>query len=197
MADVNEFSILTPTPMLGYGFPLAHFWHGMTTYKPTAIIVDSGSTDPGPYLMGTGLKLCSKSSYIRDLTPILEASSKYGTKVLISSAGGDGTNAHVEELFEIIQEIATDKGYNFKVLSETWHIIVDNLDRHYLRRNSVFYSDEELQTWENPSLQFSSRINLRKYPRLKSHSRTNGNGTISPSPRIQPNSRHNPLRPVL
>jgi len=87
----------------------------MTTYKPTAIIVDSGSTDPGPYLMGTGLKLCSKSSYVRDLTPMLEASSKYGTKLLISSAGGDGSNAHVDELLEIIREIATDKGYNFKV----------------------------------------------------------------------------------
>ena len=117
MADFKEFSILTPTPMLGYGYPLAHFWHGITNYKPTAIIVDSGSTDPGPYLMGTGLKLCSKSSYIRDLTPMLEASSKYGIKVLISSAGGDGTNAHVEELFEIIKEIATEKGYNFKVQS--------------------------------------------------------------------------------
>lgn len=115
MTDFKDFSILTPSPILGYGYPLAHFWHGMTTYKPTAIIVDSGSTDPGPYLMGTGLKLCSKSSYVRDLTPMLEASSQYGTKLLISSAGGDGSNAHVGELLEIIREIATDKGYNFKV----------------------------------------------------------------------------------
>ncbi len=65
--------------------------------------------------MGTGLKLCSKSSYLRDLSPLLEACSKYGTKVLISSAGGDGTDAHVDELLDIIKEIATDKGYNFKV----------------------------------------------------------------------------------
>jgi hypothetical protein len=102
--------------MLGYGYPLAHFWHGIRTYNPTAIIIDAGSTDPGPYLLGTGLKLCSKSSYIRDLLPILEACAKYGIKVLISSACGDGTNAHVDELLEIIRELSTQKGYNFKVL---------------------------------------------------------------------------------
>src|SRR5271154_4833409 len=87
VSKFNEFSILTPNGMLGYGYPLAHFWHGIHHHKPSAIIVDSGSTDPGPYLIGTGLKLCSKSSYIRDLTPILEACSKYDIKLLVSSAG--------------------------------------------------------------------------------------------------------------
>ena len=111
----EEFSILTPNGMLGYGYPLAHFWHGIHHHKPSAIIVDSGSTDPGPYLIGTGLKLCSKSSYIRDLTPILEACSKYGIKLLVSSAGGDGTNAHVEEMVGFIREISEEHGYSFKV----------------------------------------------------------------------------------
>jgi Domain of unknown function (DUF4387)/Acyclic terpene utilisation family protein AtuA len=111
----KEFSILTPTPMLGYGYPLSHFWHGIHHYKPSAIIIDSGSTDPGPYLIGTGLKLCSKASYIRDLTPVLEACSRYGIKVLISSAGGDGSNAHVDELVDFIREIAESKGFWFKV----------------------------------------------------------------------------------
>lgn len=118
-----KFSILTPTPMLGYGYPLEHFWHGIHTYKPSAIIVDSGSTDPGPYLLGTGVKLCSKASYIRDLTPLLDACHQYGTKLLVSSAGGDGTNAHVDELIGFINEICEAKHYKFKAVSHIFTLI--------------------------------------------------------------------------
>lgn len=112
----QKFSILTPTPMLGYGYPLEQFWHGIHTYKPSAIIVDSGSTDPGPYLLGTGVKLCSKASYIRDLMPLLDACHQYGTRLLVSSAGGDGTIAHVDELVGFINEICEAKHYTFKVV---------------------------------------------------------------------------------
>jgi hypothetical protein len=71
--DVSKVQYSHSYPHAGLGYPLDHFWHGIHTYKPNAIIVDSGSTDPGPYLLGTGLKLCSKASYIRDLTPIATA----------------------------------------------------------------------------------------------------------------------------
>jgi hypothetical protein len=141
MTEFNEFNIFTPTPMLGYGYPLAQFWHGITTYKPSAIIIDGGSTDPGPYLLGTGLKLCSKSSCIRDLTPILKASSRYGIKVIISTAGGDGTSAHVDELFDMVREISAEHGYQFKVCP-FWHLlIIGGID---LCRNSFIHSNGAL-----------------------------------------------------
>lgn len=47
--DVAEFSILTPNAMLGYGYRSEDFWYGITRHRPAAIIVDSGSTDGGPY----------------------------------------------------------------------------------------------------------------------------------------------------
>lgn len=110
-----EFSILTPNAMLGYGYRLDHFWYGIQQYKPKAIIVDSGSTDGGPYKLGLNKMTCGRESYIRDLTPILEACFYHRIKVLISSVGGDGSDKHVQEMLEMVQEIAKKYGFSFKI----------------------------------------------------------------------------------
>ncbi|KAI5927086.1 hypothetical protein F4810DRAFT_429681 [Camillea tinctor] len=110
-----EFSILTPNAMLGYGFRQDHFWYGVEKYKPAAIIVDSGSTDGGPYKLGMGKMTCGRQAYVRDLIPILEACFHRKIKVLISSVGGDGSNRHVEEMLSIVKEIALDRRYTFKI----------------------------------------------------------------------------------
>ncbi|BCR99149.1 uncharacterized protein AKAW2_40832S [Aspergillus luchuensis] len=110
-----EFSILTPNAMLGYGYKLEHFWYGVEQYSPKAIIVDSGSTDGGPYKLGLNKMTCGRDSYVRDLTPILQACFHKKIQVLIGSVGGDGSNKHVQEMFEIIREIAAHEGLSFKV----------------------------------------------------------------------------------
>lgn len=111
----GEFSILTPNAMLGYGYNSDHFWYGITKYKPAAIIVDSGSTDGGPYKLGMGKMTCGRGSYIRDLEPILAACFHLKIKVLIGSVGGDGSDKHVAEMLSIVTKIADREGYNFNV----------------------------------------------------------------------------------
>ena len=58
---------------------------------------------------------CGRDSYIRDLTPILQACFHKKIQVLIGSVGGDGSDKHVQEMFEIVQEIAAKKGFSFKI----------------------------------------------------------------------------------
>lgn len=106
---------MTPNAMLGYGYNSDHFWYGVTKYKPAAIIVDSGSTDGGPYKLGMGKMTCGRGSYVRDLEPMLAAAFHHKIKVLISSVGGDGSNKHVQEMLEIVTEITKRNGYSFKV----------------------------------------------------------------------------------
>lgn len=113
MANFQPFHIFTPSPILGYGYDVDEFWTTIRQTPPAAIILDAGSTDPGPYMLGTGKTLCSRQSYTRDLVPILEACSTYGTKFLVGSAGGAGTNEQVDLLVEIIREIADQKSYHF------------------------------------------------------------------------------------
>jgi hypothetical protein len=110
-----EFNILTPNAMLGYGYRAEHFWYGIEKFAPKAIIVDSGSTDGGPYKLGLNKMTCGRDSYIRDLTPILKACFHKRIQVLIGSVGGDGSDKHVQEMFEIVQEIATKEGFSFKI----------------------------------------------------------------------------------
>lgn len=111
----SEFSILTPNAMLGYGYRPEHFWYGIEQFSPKAIIVDSGSTDGGPYKLGLNKMTCGRDSYLRDLTPILQACFYKKIKVLIGSVGGDGSNKHVQEMLEIVQEISHQHGFSFKV----------------------------------------------------------------------------------
>ncbi|KAL1887980.1 hypothetical protein Sste5346_009862 [Sporothrix stenoceras] len=131
MADI-DFTILTPNAMLGYGYRLDHFWYGIEHYKPAAIIVDSGSTDAGPYKLGMNKMTCSRESYIRDLSAMLDACYYRKIKVIVGSAGGDGSNKHVAEMLSFVQAIAEDKGYAFKVAT-----ITNSLTRPLIKQRIV------------------------------------------------------------
>lgn len=120
--DYSEFRILTPCAILGYGFRSDHFWLGVDKFKPAAIVVDAGSTDGGPYKLGMNKMTCGRESYIRDLTHMLSACFYRRIKVLISSAGGDGSNKHVAEMLDIIKEIASAHNFSFKVATITTDI---------------------------------------------------------------------------
>jgi hypothetical protein len=110
----SEIKVLTPVGMLGYGIPADHFWRGIEG-GIDAIIVDSGSTDPGPYQLGLGATLVPRAAYVRDLTLILQACHLHRIPVYIGSAGGPGINQHVDWMVDIIREIAAKNGYRFKV----------------------------------------------------------------------------------
>lgn len=107
--------IFTPCPILGYGFDLDDFWHVVQTENPAAIIVDAGSTDPGPFMLGSGKTLCSRESYIRDLTPMIQACSRHDIKLLVSSAGGAGTNGQVDYMVSILERLAQNEGVHLRV----------------------------------------------------------------------------------
>lgn len=112
---MEPFKIFTPAGIIGYGYDLWEFWNTIENEKPAAIVIDGGSTDPGPYMLGTGKTICSKASYERDLRPMLQACSQYGIKLLIGSAGGAGTNAQVDWLVGVVSELSKEKGYSFNV----------------------------------------------------------------------------------
>ncbi|KIW65628.1 hypothetical protein PV04_07870 [Phialophora macrospora] len=116
IAKTYPVKIFAPAPMLGYGYDLVDFWTTIMdeTTRPDAIIMDSGSTDPGPYMLGSGRTIVSKQAFAHDLTPVLEACADFGIKLLISSAGGAGTNEQVDFLVNVVREISEKRGYRFK-----------------------------------------------------------------------------------
>ena len=110
----QELMILTPAGMLGYGIPAEHFWRGVDR-GPDAIVVDSGSTDPGPYQLGLGTMLVSRRAYMRDLGLIVQACAERKILSIVSSAGGPGIDRHVDDMVGMIREIAAHKGFHLKI----------------------------------------------------------------------------------
>ncbi|TVY24646.1 hypothetical protein LHYA1_G006398 [Lachnellula hyalina] len=115
--------ILTPIGMLGYGFDEALTHQALQDLKnsnvPTALIIDSGSTDSGPAKLALGIMTSPRGSYERDFTKLLRLANTFHVPLLISSAGGDGSDAHVDEFLDIVREIC-EKGnnsYKFKTLA--------------------------------------------------------------------------------
>jgi hypothetical protein len=103
--------IATPLGMLGYGFDEGDLFTSLEELAsafpstPTAIIIDSGSTDSGPSKLALGTMTCPRSSYKRDLTKLIKAVLTFRIPMIVSSAGGDGSNKHVDEFLAIIREI--------------------------------------------------------------------------------------------
>ncbi|HBI56131.1 MAG TPA: 3-methylaspartate ammonia-lyase, partial [Firmicutes bacterium] len=62
---MNKLTVLSPTAILGYGFPKQSFLEGLT-HNPDVIGVDAGSVDPGPYYLGAGVSFTDRAAVKRD-----------------------------------------------------------------------------------------------------------------------------------
>ncbi|KAF4965476.1 hypothetical protein F66182_18020, partial [Fusarium sp. NRRL 66182] len=123
--------IVTPIGMLGYGFDVNDLEKGLEIAlgndAPTAIIIDSGSTDGGPNKLALGETTTPRSSYERDLRKLIRAVKMYRVPLLISSAGGDGSDAHVKEFLDIIDEIQRSEDQELCFMPPTYYQYLTNL----------------------------------------------------------------------
>ena len=110
----EEFRILAPTAILGYGFPMESFEAGMAK-NPHLIAVDGGSTDPGPYYLGAGVPFTDRSAVKRDLEIMLCAGIARGIPIVIGTAGGSGADVHLDWCKDIIAEIAQERALTFRL----------------------------------------------------------------------------------
>jgi hypothetical protein len=111
---MKELKVLSPTAILGYGFPMASFKAGMDMH-PDVMAVDAGSTDPGPYYLGSGLSFTDRNAVKRDLKIMIPACLEKGIPLFIGSAGGAGGAPHLEWNVNIVQEISKEQNLHFKV----------------------------------------------------------------------------------
>ncbi len=111
---MEEMRILSPTAILGYGFPESSFEAGMAL-KPHVIAVDAGSTDPGPYYLGAGKSFTDRNGVKRDLALMIPAAVKNNIPLIIGTAGGSGADSHLMWNVDIIKEIAKEQGLTFKM----------------------------------------------------------------------------------
>ena len=105
--------IIALTGMLGYGYTLKALENAFGQ-NPDYIGVDAGSTDPGPYYLGSGKSFTNRSAVKRDLALSLPRAVKNKIPFIIGTAGGSGAKPHVDWLCEIIDEIAKENKLSLK-----------------------------------------------------------------------------------
>ncbi len=100
--------------LLGYGYS-EEALNIAFSEKVDYLGVDAGSTDPGPYYLGSGKSFTDRGAVKRDLSLALPKALEHKAPFIIGTAGGAGSNKHVKWLKEIIFEIAREKGLHFKM----------------------------------------------------------------------------------
>ena len=111
---VTECRMLSTSGLLGYGFPEASLKLGLER-NPDIIGVDGGSTDPGPYYLGSGECLNSVKAMKRDLRLMLIAARSKKVPMVIGSCGGGGADPHLAEVARLAREIAREEGLKFRM----------------------------------------------------------------------------------
>jgi hypothetical protein len=100
--------------MLGGGFGFDALERGMTLH-PDAIAVDAGSSDPGPFHLGSGSPLHSYRIIKRELAMLVPAARKARIPFIVGGAGGAGTNEQVDRVVEVVREVAGEMGLHFRL----------------------------------------------------------------------------------
>jgi hypothetical protein len=124
----DEFRVLSPSGILGYGFPEESFRRGIAR-RPHLIACDAGSTDPGPYYLGSGKSFTERALVKRDLQFMLVAGLRIGAQIVVGSAGGAGAAPHLAWCRAIVEEIAREESLSFRL-----GVISSDVDKGVLAR---------------------------------------------------------------
>lgn len=106
--------VLIPTGALGLGFDKGALERGVAM-KPDVIAVDGGSTDSGPAYLGTGRSKYSRAATKSEWRALMKARAKAGVPLVIGTAGTCGTDATVDWMYSITEELADELGQRLKV----------------------------------------------------------------------------------
>ena len=100
--------------LLGYGYGEEGLNIAFSE-KVDYVGVDAGSTDPGPYYLGSGKSFTDRGAVKRDLALALPKALSHKAPFIIGTAGGAGSDKHVEWLKDILLEIAKEQNLHFKL----------------------------------------------------------------------------------
>jgi hypothetical protein len=127
----DSIGVIFPTGALGSGFPIEMLRAGVAM-GATAIAVDAGSTDSGPYYLGTGNPKPSLPAIEQDLRCMLVACREAGIPVVVGSCGTSGTSKGVDLLAEMAERIAKEEGLSYTMAriysDQDAETLVDALD---------------------------------------------------------------------
>ena len=106
--------VLVPSGVLGLGFNYEALRHGIKN-NPDIISIDGGSTDSGPYSLGSGTSKYSRAAIKAEWKSLMIAREKANVPLVIGSCGTCGTNGMVDWMENITIELAEELNQNIKI----------------------------------------------------------------------------------
>mgnify|MGYP003625801753 CR=1 FL=1 len=106
--------ILVPSGVLGSGCPDEAFQRGLSL-NPHAIALDAGSTDSGPYYLGSGTSKMMDAAVRRDLLQMIPAQIERGIPLIIGSCGTCGSDQGVDNVAAICRSILKEHGLSARI----------------------------------------------------------------------------------
>ena len=110
----NCVRILTPSGMLGAGWDEATIERGLAL-GIDVITVDGGSTDSGPYYLGSSTPKTTARAIARDLRSLLRAAARADVPLIVGSCGTSGTDDGVDWVAGIAAEVMAEEGLDLTV----------------------------------------------------------------------------------
>lgn len=110
----KELRLVSINGCLGYGYEFASLKAGMDQ-APHLVGGDAGSTDPGPFYLGSGTSLVKREQIRRDLGFALTSARAAGVPLMIGSAGMGGGNPNLDVVRDILLEIAREADLHFRL----------------------------------------------------------------------------------
>ena len=114
MAKVKAVKAVAAAGGLGSGFLEETFDRALED-GATFIGCDGGSTDAGPYYLGSGKVKSPRASVKRDTRVILREALSRDLPVIIGTAGYSGGRPHLQWMLDIIRETARENNWHFKL----------------------------------------------------------------------------------
>lgn len=106
--------VLVPSGVLGLGFDQAALAAGVRA-RPDIIAIDGGSTDSGPFYLGTSTSKYSRAACKAEWKLLLQAREELQVPLVITSCGTCGTDDMVDWMLDITRELVTELGFKLKV----------------------------------------------------------------------------------
>lgn len=107
---MKQCNVFVPFGALGAGISDEAFAKGIEL-GPDVLSTDAGSTDSGPYYLGSGRGKYARSAVKRDMRRLIAAAQSLHIPVTVGSAGTCGSDQGVEELAGICREICAELGF--------------------------------------------------------------------------------------
>ena len=112
--DNSAVKILIPAGALGIPYDREALLRGLKE-NPDLIAIDGGSTDSGPYYLGTGRSKYSRNATKADWANLMAARAIANVPLVIGTAGTSGADSAVDWMLDITLEIARERGETLKI----------------------------------------------------------------------------------